>query len=57
MIEYTQSAAPLYPVLGGGDANLYAMFAEGAGRIVKPEGIVTLLLTSNIAADQGGTVS
>ncbi len=42
-----------YPLLSGGDANLYALFVERAARIVRPDGIVGLLVPSGIAADKG----
>jgi hypothetical protein len=42
-----------YPLLSGGDANLYALFVERALRLVKAEGIVGLLVPSGIAADKG----
>jgi hypothetical protein len=42
-----------YPLLSGGDTNLYALFVERALRLVKPEGIVGLLVPSGIAADKG----
>ena len=41
-----------YPVLGGGDINLYSLFVERAMRLVKPEGIVGLLTPSGIYADK-----
>jgi hypothetical protein len=42
-----------YPLLGGGDANVYSLFVERASHLVKPEGIVGLLVPSGIAADKG----
>lgn len=42
-----------YPLLGGGDLNLYSLFVERAQALVKPEGIVALLTPSGIAADKG----
>jgi hypothetical protein len=42
-----------YPLLGGGDVNLYSLFVERAQGLVKPEGIVALLTPSGIAADKG----
>ena len=42
-----------YPLLSGGDTNLYALFVERALRLVKAEGIVGLLVPSGIAADKG----
>ena len=41
-----------YPLLGGGDINLYSLFVERAMRLVKPEGIVGLLTPSGIFADK-----
>ena len=40
-----------YPLLGGGDINLYSLFVERATRLVKPDGIVGLLTPSGIYAD------
>lgn len=42
-----------YPLLSGGDANLYALFVERAARLVRADGIVGLLVPSGIAADKG----
>ncbi|MGC8469563.1 MAG: hypothetical protein ACP5NI_06615, partial [Acetobacteraceae bacterium] len=42
-----------YPLLSGGDINLYALFVERAARLVRAEGIVGLLVPSGIAADKG----
>ena len=41
-----------YPLLGGGDINLYSLFVERAVRLIKPEGIVGLLTPSGICADK-----
>ena len=41
-----------YPLLGGGDINLYSLFVERATRLVKPNGIVGLLTPSGIYADK-----
>jgi hypothetical protein len=41
-----------YPLLSSGDINIYALFVERARRLVKPEGIVALLLPSGIASDK-----
>lgn len=46
-------ACGAFPLLSGGDANLYALFVERALRLVKPAGIVGLLVPSGIAADKG----
>ena len=40
-----------YPMLGGGDINLYSLFVERAMQLVKPDGIVGLLTPSGIYAD------
>lgn len=44
-----------YPLLGGGDVNLYSLFVERAQRLVKPEGLVGLLTPSGIAGDLGAS--
>ena len=41
-----------YPLLGGGDINLYSLFVERAMTLVKPNGIVGLLTPSGIYADK-----
>ena len=41
-----------YPLLGGGDINLYSLFVERAMGLVKPGGIVGLLTPSGIYADK-----
>ena len=41
-----------YPLLGGGDINLYSLFVERAMRLVNPDGIVGLLTPSGIYADK-----
>ena len=41
-----------YPLLGGGDINLYSLFVERALRLVKPRGLVGLLTPSGIYADR-----
>lgn len=40
-----------YPLLSGGDINLYSLFVERAMRLIKPEGMVGLLTPSGIASD------
>ena len=40
-----------YPLLSGGDVNLYSLFVERAMSLVKPDGIVGLLTPSGICAD------
>lgn len=49
------SKAGDYPLLGGGDVNLYSLFVERAQALVKPEGVVALLTPSGIAADKGAS--
>ena len=41
-----------YPLLGGGDINLYSLFVERAMNLVKPDGLVGLLTPSGIYADK-----
>jgi hypothetical protein len=41
-----------YPLLSGGDINLYSLFVERAMKIVKPTGMVGLLTPSGIASDK-----
>ena len=40
-----------YPLLGRGDVNLYSLFVERAQALVKPDGMVGLLVPSGIASD------
>jgi hypothetical protein len=40
-----------YPFLSGGDTNIYSLFVERAQRLIKPDGIVGLLVPSGIASD------
>ena len=42
-----------YPLLGGGDVNLYSLFVERATALVQPQGLVGLLTPSGIVADKG----
>ena len=42
-----------YPLLGGGDVNLYSLFVERAQALAAPTGLVALLTPSGIAADKG----
>ena len=42
-----------FPVLGGGDVNLYSLFVERAQALADPKGLVALLTPSGIAADKG----
>ncbi|MFZ1324555.1 MAG: restriction endonuclease [Candidatus Contendobacter sp.] len=44
-----------YPLLSGGDVNLYALFVERAQSLVHDQGIVGLLTPSGIAADKGSS--
>lgn len=41
-----------YPLLSGGDTNLYSLFVERAMSLVKPDGMVGLLTPSGIASDK-----
>jgi hypothetical protein len=41
-----------YPLLSGGDINIYALFVERASRLVNAGGIIGLLVPSGIAADK-----
>lgn len=41
-----------YPLLSGGDVNIYSLFVERAMRLVKPDGMVGLLTPSGIASDK-----
>jgi hypothetical protein len=42
-----------YPLLSGGDVNLYSLFVERALRLLDPKGIAGMLVPSGIAADKG----
>ncbi|MCX7148257.1 MAG: hypothetical protein NTY05_02425 [Rhodocyclales bacterium] len=42
-----------YPLLGGGDVNLYSLFVERAQALTAANGVVALLTPSGIAADKG----
>lgn len=42
-----------YPLLSGGDINLYSLFIERAASLIHPRGVVGLLCPSGIAADKG----
>jgi hypothetical protein len=42
-----------YPLLGGGDVNLYSLFIERAQSLINPHGVVALITPSGIAADKG----
>ena len=41
-----------YPLLSGGDVNLYSLFVERAMALVKPQGMVGLLVPSGLASDK-----
>jgi hypothetical protein len=42
-----------YPLLSGGDTNLYSLFVERAQTLIHPRGVIGLLCPSGIAADKG----
>ena len=42
-----------YPLLGGGDVNLYSLFVERAQSLAAKDGLIALLTPSGIAADKG----
>ncbi len=44
-----------YPLLSGGDTNLNSLFVERAHALVKPGGLVGLLIPSGIASDQSSS--
>jgi hypothetical protein len=44
-----------YPLLSGGDTNLNSLFIERAHALVKPDGMVGLLVPSGIASDQSSS--
>jgi hypothetical protein len=41
-----------YPLLSGGDVNIYSLFVERAMQLIKPEGFIGLLTPSGIASDK-----
>ena len=43
-----------YPLLSGGDLNLYALFVERAMALVKPHGLVGMLTPSSLASGKTG---
>ena len=49
-------ASRRYPLLGGGDINLYSLFVERAMSLIKPDGFVGLLTPSGIYADKTAAV-
>ena len=56
--EHAQSLSTLsretghFPLLGGGDINLYSLFVERSMHLIKPNGIVGLIIPSGIYADK-----
>ncbi len=44
-----------YPLLGGGDVNLYSLFVERAQSLAANNGLIALLTPSGIAADKGAS--
>ncbi len=44
-----------YPLLSGGDVNIYSLFVERSHRLVKNDGIVGLVIPSGIAGDKGSS--
>jgi len=57
--EYAETATRVardcgdYPLLSGGDVNLYSLFVERAAHLIHARGVVGLLTPSGIAADKG----
>ena len=45
-----------YPFLSSGDINIYALFVERGHELIKPDGIVGLLVPSGIAGDKSSSV-
>ena len=45
-------ASEQYPLLSGGDVNLYSLFVERSMRLLKPDGLIGLLTPSGIYADK-----
>ena len=41
-----------YPLLSGGDINIYSLFVERAMSLVNPDGVIGLLVPSGIASDK-----
>ncbi len=52
MARYSAGTRMDYPLLSGGDVNLYSLFVERAMTLVKPGGMVGLLTPSGIASDK-----
>ncbi len=44
-----------YPLLSGGDINIYSLFVERALSLINPEGMVGLLVPSGIAGDKSAS--
>lgn len=44
-----------YPLLSGGDTNIYSLFIERALHLVKPHGLIGLLVPSGISGDKGAS--
>jgi hypothetical protein len=55
MAGLPQTKGGQYPLLGGGDVNLYSLFVERASRLVKPTGLVGFLVPSGISGDLGAS--
>ena len=51
MLQYGRASGE-YPLLGGGDTNLYRLFVERATHLADADGIVTLLTPSGIYGDR-----
>ncbi len=51
MLQYGRASGD-YPLLGGGDTNLYRLFVERATKLTDQNGIMVLLTPSGIYADQ-----
>ena len=51
MLQYGRACGD-YPLLGGGDTNLYRLFVERATALADPDGIVALLTPSGIYGDR-----
>lgn len=60
-VDRAESAARIarqtgqYPLLSKGDINIYSLFVERAGHLIKPDGMVGLLVPSGIASDKGAS--
>lgn len=44
-----------YPLLSGGDTNIYSLFVERARSLIKPDGIFGLLVPSGISSDKSAS--